>query len=120
MTNAMFRRGLTMIAFRARCQALLAARDEAYPRATIIALRARHSAFRMAMDILHARRPPAAPPAAQAEAAAVDSVPAIDVLAQFASWEREQRREQRQRTMRRLVVMLWVAAIVIAAWNWPR
>jgi hypothetical protein len=92
-------------------------------RETIIALRARHTAFRLATDILYPPPPSAPPPAAlhpPSETETVDATPAIDVLAEFESWEWQQRQERRDKRMRRLVVLLWMTAIVVGAWNWPR
>ena len=88
-------------------------------RETIIALRARHTAFRMAMDILHPQRPLPAPPESDLPPNA-DALPAIDVLAQFTAWEWEERQARRRRTTLRLVMLLWAAAILLGAWNWPR
>ena len=88
-------------------------------RETIIALRARHTAFRMAMDILYPQRPLPGPSASDPPPSA-DAVPAIDVLAQFTAWEWQERQERRRRTMLWLVMLLWAAAIALGAWNWPR
>jgi hypothetical protein len=85
-------------------------------RETIIALRARHTAFRIATDILYPP-PPAPPPPAPTHSDTVDSMPAIDVLAEFESWEWQQRQERHDKRMRRLVVLLWAAAIVVGAWK---
>jgi hypothetical protein len=93
-------------------------------RETIVALRARHTAFRMALAILHAPPPAAAPePPAEERPSTVDALPAVDVLAQFSAWEREQRQQRdarRRRTSRRLMALLWAAAIALGAWNWDR
>ena len=92
-------------------------------RETIIALRARHTAFRIAIDILYPPPPPPPAPAALSaatESEILNSVPAIDVLAQFESWRWQQLQERHDKRMRRLVVLLWTAAIVVGAWNWPR
>jgi hypothetical protein len=91
-------------------------------RETIIALRARHAAFRVAMAILHPRPPstapkPSPPPPPPPSG---DAVPAIDVLAEFTAWESQEREARRRRAARRLAALLWTAAIVVGAWNWPR
>jgi hypothetical protein len=91
-------------------------------RETIIALRARHTAFRVAMEILHGRPPSTAPKPSPSPSPppSGDAVPAIDVLAQFTAWERQELQARRRRTTQRVAALLWAAVIVIGAWNWSR
>lgn len=89
-------------------------------RETIIALRARHTGFRIALEILHPQQPAAAPPEPPSPSATDDALPVIDLLAQFKAWEAQQRRERRDKIMRLLAVLLLTAALVVGAWNWPR
>jgi hypothetical protein len=93
-------------------------------RETIIALRARHTAFRIAMGVLYPPHPRPAPQVdlAPTDETPADAVPAIDVLDQFAMWsahqERERRAQRRKVVQLLLVASLWAVVILVNVWNW--
>jgi hypothetical protein len=79
-------------------------------RETIIALRARHTAFRIAVEILYPQQPPPAPAAQPAIPVLEDGEQAVaDWQAQLAS---AREREWRQTRMRRLVLAVLSAAVI--------
>jgi hypothetical protein len=86
-------------------------------RETMIALRARHTAFRMAMEILYPRRPAAVTPPTPDQHVACNPLPAIDVMAQWRDYEKRRRADSRQKTMLWLAVLVWGAAIVAGWWS---
>ena len=84
-------------------------------RETIIALRARHTAFRIALDILHPhlQAPPLPEP--------VVPSPPVDLDVEAGWFEQHQRRQRRHhRIVIAFVAALWAAAIVIGILNWSR